>query len=94
MNLPRADVSRFPIGATYKAVNVASLSWRVERFLADGVHVVLVSDEEPSRRKTVSASVLTEPRYFLPAGEGARRSLADGAGCELTRVNDRVPGAR
>jgi hypothetical protein len=71
MNLPRADASRVPIGAIYKAVNVASLSWRVERFLADGVHVVLVADEQPSRRKTVSALVLDEPRYFRRTREGA-----------------------
>ncbi len=56
------------IGAAYTAAHSAPTVWRAERFLADGVHVVLVSDDEPTRRKTVSAWVLPDTRYFVPAG--------------------------
>ena len=53
------------IGEMYTATSGASIVWRVERFLADGVHVVLVADDEPTRRKTVSAGVLAESRHFV-----------------------------
>lgn len=54
------------IGAAYTA-NGSSTVWRVERLLADGIHVVLVSQDQATRRKTVSAWVLAETRYFTPA---------------------------
>lgn len=55
------------VGAAYTAARGAPTIWRVERSLADGIHVVLVSDDEPTRRKTVSGWVLADPRYFVPA---------------------------
>ena len=66
MNRSRSKPPPVTIGATYTAANGASTVWRVERLLVDGLHVVLVSADEPTRRKTVSGWVLVEPRYFTP----------------------------
>ncbi len=66
MNSSRPKPPPIAIGAAYTAGNGSSTVWRVERLLADGVHVVLVSDDESIRQKTVSAWVLAEPRYFTP----------------------------
>jgi hypothetical protein len=55
------------VGAVYTAAGGAPTVWRVERRLADGIHVVLVSEDEPTRSKTVAAWVLADPHYFVPA---------------------------
>lgn len=58
---------RIQVGETYMSSGTSTV-WRVDRLLADGVHVVLVSEDEPTRRKTVAASVLAERHFFMPAG--------------------------
>lgn len=40
--------------------------WRVVRCLPDNVHVVLVQEDEPSRRKTVSAWALLDWGQYVP----------------------------
>lgn len=67
-----ARPSRITVGELYVA-NGASTIWRVDRLLADGVHVVLVSVDEPTRRKTVSARALADRQHFLPADGTSRR---------------------
>lgn len=71
MNGFKAKPPAVRIGAIYTTVNATAtaMTWRVERLLSDGIHVVLTSDGEPARRKTVSAWALTNPRYFAPKEE-------------------------
>lgn len=60
-----APMTRKPsLGETYIATNSTEFIWRVDRLLDDDVHVVLVCDQDPSRRKTVSISALGDPAYF------------------------------
>lgn len=54
------------IGDTFTATSGARLVWRVERRLNDGIHVVLVCDNAPSQRKTVSISALNDRGQFTP----------------------------
>ena len=49
------------------------LVWRVERHLPDGVHVVIVRDDDPSRRKTISIWGLLDGGQFRPA-DGSQKS--------------------
>lgn len=69
MRSSKAWPTRVSIGAVYRA-NGARTVWRVERLLGDGRHVVLVSDQEPDCRKTISAWALADARYFVPAAGG------------------------
>jgi hypothetical protein len=55
------------VGTSYVAMNATQRRWSVANVLADGVHLVLVCDDEPSLRKTVSVSALLDSRYFAPA---------------------------
>jgi hypothetical protein len=43
------------------------LIWRVERHLPDGVHVVIVREDDPSRRKTISIWGLLDGDQYQPA---------------------------
>jgi hypothetical protein len=40
--------------------------WKSDKFLTDGMHVVLVGVDEPKRRKTVSLWALENRRLFTP----------------------------
>jgi len=48
------------------AANGLGLIWRVERHLADGIHVVIVRRDDASRKKTISVSGLLDTDQFLP----------------------------
>jgi hypothetical protein len=48
------------------AANGLGLVWRVERHLADGIHVVIVRHDDASRRKTISIWGLLDTDQFLP----------------------------
>jgi hypothetical protein len=52
------------VGDGYVAANATQLTWRVGTMLADGIHIVLVCENEPSLRKTVSISALADSRHF------------------------------
>lgn len=58
--------SDIEIGQSFFAVGLGLL-WRVEKRLADGVHVVIVCENDPSRRKTISAWGLFDTGQFLLA---------------------------
>jgi hypothetical protein len=51
------------IGQSFSAVGLG-LVWRVEKRLADGVHVVIVCEDDPSRRKTISVWGLLDTGQF------------------------------
>ncbi len=53
-------------GQTFTAADDLRYHWRVDKALVDGIHVVLVRVDEPSRRKTVSLWALANPRLFVP----------------------------
>lgn len=54
------------LGQLFAAADDLRFQWRVEKALTDGVHVVLVRVDEPSRRKTVSIWALSNGRLFVP----------------------------
>jgi len=58
------------LGEIYTS-NGGLLTWRVDRLLPDNVHVVLVSENEPTRRKTVSGWALAERHFFVRGGSDA-----------------------
>jgi hypothetical protein len=58
------------IGALFAHADDARFVWRVEKFLTDDVHVVLVRVDDPTRRKTVSLWALRNARLFQRAPEG------------------------
>lgn len=58
--------SAVEIGQLFSAADDLRFKWRVEKALLDGVHVVLVRVDEPSRRKTVSIWALSNGRLFVP----------------------------
>lgn len=60
------------IGQSFSAVGLG-LVWRVDRWLTDGVHVVIVCEGDPSRQKTISVWGLLDTDQFLPV---ARRAPA------------------
>jgi len=53
------------IGETFTVAVGPQFIWRVERRLNDGIHVVLVCEEERSRRKTVSVWALSDRTQFI-----------------------------
>jgi hypothetical protein len=59
------------IGETFTATMGPPLVWSVERRLNDGVHVVLVCDSDPSRRKTVSVWALADRGQFIRVAKAA-----------------------
>jgi len=54
------------------AANGLGLVWRVERHLADGLHVVIAREDDPTRRKTISIWGLLDTDQFLPITPSAR----------------------
>ncbi len=61
-------MSRLPaieIGTLFTVAEDAKHRWRVAKFLADEIHVVLVRDDDASRRKTISLWALANPRLFV-----------------------------
>jgi hypothetical protein len=40
--------------------------WRVQKLLVDGIHAVLIDEDQPSRRKTFSISALNDRALFTP----------------------------
>ena len=57
--------SNVEIGQFFSAVGLG-LVWRVDRRLMDGVHVVIVCENDPSRQKTISVWGLLDTGQFLP----------------------------
>jgi hypothetical protein len=55
------------VGSLYAMTTDPRSRWRVDKLLADDVHVVLVCCDEPSRRKTLSTWALLHGRDFAPA---------------------------
>ena len=53
------------IGQSF-AANGHGLVWRVERRLADGVHVVIAREDDRSRKKTISIWGLLNNEQFRP----------------------------
>jgi hypothetical protein len=53
-------------GQLFAAADDLRFQWRVEKALMDGVHVVLVRVDDPTRRKTVSIWALSSGRLFVP----------------------------
>jgi len=53
-------------GQLFAAADDLRFHWRVEKMLMDGVHVVLVRADDPTRRKTVSIWALSNSRLFVP----------------------------
>ncbi len=53
-------------GQLFAAADDLRFQWRVEKALMDGVHVVLVRVDDPTRRKTVSLWALSSGRLFVP----------------------------
>jgi len=53
------------IGQSF-AANGHGLVWRVERHLADGIHVVIAREDDPSRKKTISIWGLLDGEQFRP----------------------------
>jgi hypothetical protein len=51
------------IGQTF-AANGHGLVWRVERHLADGLHVVIAREDDPSRKKTISIWGLLDTEQY------------------------------
>jgi hypothetical protein len=51
------------LGAQYVLRGIGSV-WRIEKILADGIHVALVNVADSSARKTVSAWILGDGRTF------------------------------
>lgn len=60
-----AKLPLIDLGETFTATVGPQFVWRVERRLLDGVHVILLCDGEPSRRKTVSVWALVDRAQFL-----------------------------
>lgn len=58
-------LSDVEIGQLFSAAGLG-LVWRVARRLADGVHVVIVCEGDPSRQKTISVSGLLDADQFRP----------------------------
>lgn len=59
--------SAIEVGQLFCAADDLRFQWRVEKTLMDGVHVVLVRVDDPTRRKTVSVWALANGRLFVPA---------------------------
>ena len=53
-------------GQLFAAADDLRFQWRVDKALMDGVHVVLVRADDPTRRKTVSLWALSNGRHFVP----------------------------
>ncbi len=60
--------SNIDIGQLFAAVG-HGLVWRVERRLADGIHIVIARDDDPSRRKTISLWGLLDTGQFVPVND-------------------------
>ena len=58
--------SPIELGQLFAAADDLRFQWRVEKLLTDGVHVVLVRVDDPTRRKTVSLWALSSGRLFVP----------------------------
>lgn len=52
------------VGSLFSQSDDSRFVWRVEKFLIDDVHAVLVRVDDPSRRKTVSLWALRNTRLF------------------------------
>lgn len=59
------------IGQSF-AANGHGLVWRVERHLADGIHVVIAREDDPSRKKTISIWGLLDTDQFAPLARPPR----------------------
>ncbi len=57
--------SEVDVGQAF-AANGHGLVWRVERHLADGIHVVIAREDDPSRKKTISIWGLLDTDQFQP----------------------------
>jgi hypothetical protein len=65
--------SSIEIGQLFASADDVRFQWRVDKMLMDGIHVVLVRVDEPSRRKTVSLWALSNGRLFVPVASPPTR---------------------
>lgn len=63
--------SPIDLGSLFSQADDSRFVWRVEKFLTDDVHAVLVRVDDPSRRKTVSLWALRNSRLFRRAESAA-----------------------
>ncbi len=65
--------SAIELGQLFAAADDLRFHWRVDKMLMDGIHVVLVRVDDPTRRKTVSIWALSNGRLFVPAAQPPNR---------------------
>jgi hypothetical protein len=61
---PMATKPAINVGDSYVAIGARQAVWRVASLLLDGMHVVLVRENEPSLRKTMSTWALLDATHF------------------------------
>jgi hypothetical protein len=65
-----ARPSPIELGSLFRQSDDSRFVWRVDKFLTDDVHVVLVRTDDASRRKTVSLWALKNTRLFQRVAAG------------------------
>lgn len=61
---PMAQLPKIEVGGRFTEIGLRDI-WQVERFLNDGVHVVMIRENEPGRRKTISVWALADRKRFV-----------------------------
>ncbi len=65
--------SAIEVGQLFAAADDLRFQWRVDKLLMDGIHVVLIRVDDPTRRKTVSIWALSNGRLFVPMAPAPTR---------------------
>ncbi len=60
------------VGQIFSERDNARFSWRVERLLSDGIHVVVVNTDQPTRQKTIAIWALQNTKLYVSKETGTQ----------------------
>jgi hypothetical protein len=60
------------VGQIFIERDNARFSWRVQRLLSDGIHVVVVNTDQPTRQKTIAIWALQNTKLYVSKEAGSQ----------------------